>query len=53
MNNALHKCNIEAILLSKEMNLPSPVPLPRLNMNNVKAPEDKAEKPKAEKKSKK
>lgn len=37
MNNVLNKCNIEAILLSKEMNLPSPVPLPRVNVEQKMA----------------
>ncbi len=31
LNNILTKCNIEAIILSKEMGLPAPIPLPKIN----------------------
>lgn len=31
LNAVLHKCNIQAILLSREVNLPSPIPLPKVN----------------------
>ena len=30
INNVLSKCNIEALILSREINLPPPIPLPRL-----------------------
>jgi hypothetical protein len=30
MNHVLNKCNVEAILMSREINLPSPVQLPSL-----------------------
>ncbi|MEM2121643.1 MAG: hypothetical protein QXU20_03240 [Candidatus Woesearchaeota archaeon] len=30
MNVILSKCNVEAILLSKELNLPPPLPMPRV-----------------------
>ncbi len=30
LNNVLSKCNIEALILSRDMNLPSPVPLPKV-----------------------
>ncbi|MEA3429896.1 MAG: hypothetical protein U9R08_01350, partial [Nanoarchaeota archaeon] len=30
LNTALVKCNIQALILSKEMNLPSPIPLPKI-----------------------
>ncbi len=29
LNTALNKCNIKALILSQDMNLPSPVPLPK------------------------
>ena len=29
-NNLLHRCNIEALLLSKEMQLPSHLPMPKV-----------------------
>jgi hypothetical protein len=36
MNAILSKSNIEALILSKEMNLPSPVPLPKVNVKAKK-----------------
>jgi hypothetical protein len=30
VNNLLTRCNIEALILSREMNLPSPIPLPKV-----------------------
>jgi hypothetical protein len=32
MNAILSKCNVEALILSKELNLPSPIPLPKVNV---------------------
>ncbi len=32
LNNVLTKCNIEALILSKEINLPPPVQLPRVSV---------------------
>lgn len=32
MNAILGRCNIQALLLSKEINLPPPVPLPKVNI---------------------
>jgi hypothetical protein len=32
LNNILSKCNIEALILSREINLPPPVQLPRVNV---------------------
>jgi hypothetical protein len=32
MNSILNRCNIEALFLSREMNLPSPIPLPKVNV---------------------
>lgn len=40
LNSALIRCNIQALVLSKEMSLPAPIPLPRVS----------AEPPKEEKK---
>jgi hypothetical protein len=31
MNNILAKCNVESIILSRDINLPAPIPLPKLN----------------------
>jgi hypothetical protein len=30
LNNVLSKCNIQALILSKDMNLPAPIPLPKV-----------------------
>jgi len=32
LNNVLNKCNIQALILSKDMNLPSPIPMPRVGV---------------------
>jgi hypothetical protein len=47
MNHILDRCNIQALLVSKDLNLPSPVPLPKVR---VQTPADA--KPKAEEKPK-
>ncbi len=39
LNNILNKCNIQAIILSQQINLPSPVPMPKVNISNKKAQE--------------
>ncbi|MBW2963566.1 hypothetical protein KY306_02220 [Candidatus Woesearchaeota archaeon] len=36
LNSALNRCNIEAIKISQDMNLPSPVPMPRLQRKQAK-----------------
>ena len=30
INNALNKCNVQALILSQEINLPPPIPLPKV-----------------------
>jgi hypothetical protein len=40
LNTVLSKCNIQAIILSKDMSMPPPVPMPKVNT----APEQEAEK---------
>ncbi|MCK4589838.1 MAG: hypothetical protein KAT77_05310 [Nanoarchaeota archaeon] len=42
LNAALNKCNIEAIKLSQDINLPTPVPMPRLQRSGATAPKKKA-----------
>jgi hypothetical protein len=32
LNNVLAKCNVEALILSKDMNLPPPMPLPKVGI---------------------
>jgi methyltransferase-like protein len=31
LNNVLAKCNIQALIMSKDMNLPPPIPLPKVD----------------------
>lgn len=39
LNYILDRCSIQALLISKDLGLPSPVPLPKVNFNqNVAAP---------------
>ena len=33
LNTILSKCNIQALILSQEVNLPSPIPLPKVQVN--------------------
>ncbi|MBD3355495.1 hypothetical protein GF361_05980 [Candidatus Woesearchaeota archaeon] len=44
LNNILNRCNIQAIILSQQINLPSPVPMPKVNISNKKAQEKKQKK---------
>jgi len=45
MNHILDRCNIQALLLAKDLNLPSPVPLPRVNVSpKINAPAKKTAK---------
>ena len=34
LNTVLTKCNIQALILSQEVNLPSPIPLPKVKMES-------------------
>ena len=34
LNHTLIKCNIQALILSKEINLPPPIPLPKVKVDN-------------------
>ena len=36
LNNVLAKCNIQALILSKDMNLPPPIPLPKVGESKKK-----------------
>ncbi|MEM4239595.1 MAG: hypothetical protein QXM31_00480 [Candidatus Woesearchaeota archaeon] len=36
LNQILTKCNVEALLLSREVNLPPPIPMPRVKVGAVK-----------------
>lgn len=44
LNNILNKCNIEALILSKEMGLPAPIPLPKVNNKKEEKKPAKAKK---------
>ncbi|MBT6774875.1 hypothetical protein HOA91_05910 [Candidatus Woesearchaeota archaeon] len=49
VNAALHKGNIQAIKISEEVSLPSPLPLPKVQSGSAqKVEEDPAEEPKKE-----
>ncbi len=36
LNNVLAKCNVQALILSQDVNLPSPIPLPKVKMEPEK-----------------
>ncbi|MBW2993655.1 hypothetical protein KY317_03720 [Candidatus Woesearchaeota archaeon] len=36
LNAALTRCNIQALILSREMGLPAPIPLPRISPEGIK-----------------
>ncbi len=36
LNNVLAKCNVQALILSRDMNLPSPMPLPKIGEESKK-----------------
>jgi len=36
LNNILNKCNIEALILSQHINLPAPIPLPKVGVEKKK-----------------
>ncbi len=59
LNAILERCNIQALIMARDIGLPAPIPLPKVNMQNMPAakpaekkaaPEQKAEKPKKAKK---
>ena len=53
MNYILDRCNIQALLLAKDLNLPSPVPLPKVQVNLPKQAEvPETKKPDVKKKGK-
>ena len=39
LNTVLGKANIQALILSKDMNLPPPIPLPKVNVTQAAAPQ--------------
>lgn len=41
LNTVLSKCNVEALLISREVNLPPPIPMPKIN---TEQPPQKAKK---------
>ena len=53
VNAALHKGNIQAIKISEDVNLPSPLPLPKVRTNDVSAIQPSEKKESKEKKEKK
>ena len=43
LNTVLQRCNIQALVMSKELNLPPPIPLPRVSQKTQAATPEKAE----------
>ena len=39
LNSILNKCNIQALILSQEINLPSPIPMPKVQMAQSAQPQ--------------
>lgn len=39
LNTVLSKANIQALIMSKDMNLPPPIPLPKVNVTPAQAPQ--------------
>ena len=37
LNTVLQKCNIQALMLSRDINLPPPIPLPKVNVADTKS----------------
>ncbi len=35
LNNVLNKCNIQALIMSRDINLPPPIPLPRVHQEGA------------------
>ncbi len=50
LNSVLSKCSIEALVFSRELNLPSPIPIPRVQVTNVEQEQKKQEDKKTQKK---
>ncbi len=48
MNQILDRCNIQALLLAKDLNLPSPIPLPKINASTAPAQAPAADAKKAD-----
>lgn len=55
MNHVLERCNVQAIMLARDLNLPSPVPLPKVSVKGVDTKVEKKDEKKTapKKKSKK
>lgn len=43
LNNILNKCNVQALIMSRDINLPPPIPLPKVQSDGKPAPEPKKE----------
>lgn len=50
LNTALNRCNVQALLLSREINLPPPIPMPRVNVKGIQENPAVTETKKAKKK---
>ena len=43
LNTALSKCNVKALILAEDINLPSPIPLPRVSIEKKADKQDKSQ----------
>lgn len=50
MNHILDRCNVQALLLAKDLNLPSPVPLPKVQIQVPGTPKEEMKATKVKKK---
>lgn len=53
LNTILNKCNIEALFLCRDMNLPSPIPLPKFKTEPVSSEKNGKKEDRSEKKEEK
>ena len=49
MNHVLDRCNLQALIVAKDLNLPSPVPLPKVRVSQSEAPKTETPKTKVKK----
>lgn len=46
LNNILNKCNIQALIMARDINLPPPIPLPKVQAERTEAKNDEKKKKK-------
>lgn len=50
LNHVLDRCNIQALILARDLGLPAPIPLPKVNVQQEGSPQKAAAKPAPKKK---